>query len=156
MEKDSMSVDTFKRNFNLLILLSWLVPPVFGLSFMVFIRIFSLEQMGAILTTPIEPVFTVVALLTAFVFLNRCVVPIQQYLESGDKSLGDAALESMRRFPLFYWGLFIGTLLLAPTSIISLPRPRPILLPVQWTGFVFTWWRSLYLSLLACLFISKY
>ncbi len=129
-----MSADIFKRNFNLLILLSWLVPPVFGLSFLVFIRIFSPEQMGAILTSPIGPVLAVGALLAAFWFLNRCVVPIHRYLESGDKSLGDAVLVSMRRFPLFYWGLFIGTLLLAPASIIIAAETATdfVARPVDW------------------------
>ena len=118
MEYDSISADTFKRKFNQLILLTWLVPPVFGLSFLLFIRLLTPEQISTILLTPIEPAFIIASLLFAYWYLGRCMRPVVQYLGESRKSLSEPALDSMRRFPLHYWGLFIAYLLLAPASVI--------------------------------------
>jgi len=118
MENDSITAEVFQRKFSQLILLTWLIPPVFGLSFLLFIRMFTLEQMGTILVTPIEPIFAISTLLFAFWILNRRVAPVVQFLDEGGEKSSDAAQSSMRRFPLYYWGIFIAYLLLAPASVI--------------------------------------
>ena len=118
MEYDSISAHAFKRKFGQLILITWLVPPVFGLSFLLFIRLLTPEQIGIILLTPIEPVFIIASLLFAYWYLNRCIKPVVQFLGEGGILLSETALNSMRRFPLHYWGLFLAYLLLAPASII--------------------------------------
>jgi len=46
---------TFRRRFDGLILLAWTVLPVFGLSFLLCIHVFTPEQMISIISTPVEP-----------------------------------------------------------------------------------------------------
>lgn len=118
MELDSISAESFKRNFNRLILLAWVMPPVFALSFLLFIQMFTLDQMQVILTTPLQPTFDVLSLIFAYWFLGRCVKPIVNYLEGDKKVLQEKALEQMRTFPLFFWAVFLANFLLAPASVI--------------------------------------
>lgn len=117
-QRQAISSKQFRRRFRQLILMAWIVPPIFGLSFLLFIRMFSFEQMRVILTTPIQPLFDVITLIAAYWFLNRRVEPVVQLLSSNQQSLRESALESMRKFPLYFWGAFLGYLLLAPASVI--------------------------------------
>ena len=108
----------FRRRFFNLILLTWTIPPVFGLLFIVFIRILSPKQLLGILFTPLEPVYIVGWLLFALWYYPRYVRPIQTWLDDPAKVPVSTVLQIMRRFPLHYWGIFLVYLLLAPASVI--------------------------------------
>jgi PAS domain S-box-containing protein len=108
----------FRRRFFYLILLTWTIPPVFGLIFIVFIRILSPEQLVGILLTPLEPVYVLGWLAFALWYFPRYMRPISVWLADPDSVEVSKVLELMRRFPLHYWGIFLVYLLLAPASVI--------------------------------------
>jgi len=100
------------------ILLTWNVPPVVGLGFLLFIRMFTPAQMLRILSTPVEPLFIVGSSLFAYFYFDRYIQPVARRLaEPTAKNVGPA-LECMRRFPLHYWSIFIAYLVLAPSSVM--------------------------------------
>jgi PAS domain S-box-containing protein len=108
----------FRRRFFNLILLTWTIPPVFGLLFIIFIRILSPEQLLGILFTPLEPIYILGWLAFALWYYPRYIRPISAWLVDPNKVEVTTVLEIMRRFPLYYWGIFLVYLLLAPASVI--------------------------------------
>lgn len=108
----------FKKKFLSLIALTWLAPPVVGLSFLVYIQMFSVDQMADILTSPIEPVFCVISLLFALGYFNHYAKTIYDYLAAPDKVDTTALLNCLRKFPLHYWSIFVVYLVIAPITVI--------------------------------------
>jgi len=115
---EPMAAAGFERRFMLLILLAWSIPPVFGLSFLIFIGMFSLPQMVVILTTPLEPLFVFGTLAFALGYFKIYIRPVRGYLEDPGSVDAEALLRRVRRFPLDFWAMFLGYLLLAPASVI--------------------------------------
>lgn len=115
-------IDTlsFSRRYYRLILLAWTVPAIFGLSFLVYIRMFSIDQMLAILTTPLEPLFVIIWVGFALWYFQGFAKPIRAMLEMASPGPAefDAALLRMRRFPFNFWSLFLVYLIMAPSSVI--------------------------------------
>ena len=119
MSTPSLSADRFQRRFLHLILLAWTIPPVFGLSFLLYIHMFTPAQMGQVLISPLEPGFIVVTLIFALVYFRRLAQPIADYLASpDDEEKAAAALARVRAFPVHFWGVFLIYLLLAPSTVI--------------------------------------
>jgi diguanylate cyclase (GGDEF)-like protein/PAS domain S-box-containing protein len=114
----SLSAGSFRARFRLLVLLTWIIPPVFGLSFILFIGMFTPEQMLVIVSRPIEPLFCLASLGIATWYLTRFVRPVSKLLEHGSPQLAPPAEERIRKFPLRFWSLFLGYLVLAPSSVI--------------------------------------
>ena len=108
----------YRRRFRNLILATWLIPPVFGLSFLLYIDMFSIQQMLDILVSPIEPVFVLAWLFFSLWYFPRKFSLIASALDYETPKNEQAILQRMRSFPLHYWGLFIVYLLMAPTSVI--------------------------------------
>ena len=108
----------FKRRFFYLILLTWTLPPVIGLLFIVFIRILSPAQLSGILLTPLEPIYILGWLAFALWYFPRYMRPVSAWLADPDEVAVSKVLEIMRRFPLYYWSIFLVYLLLAPASVI--------------------------------------
>jgi diguanylate cyclase (GGDEF)-like protein/PAS domain S-box-containing protein len=113
-----LSAGTFNRRFRLFILLTWNLPPVVGLGFLLFINMFTPEQMFRILTTPLEPVFILASMAFAHFYFQHYIRPVRDYLQQPDAVHAGPALERMQWFPLHYWTVFIVYLLLAPASVI--------------------------------------
>ena len=113
-----MQAADFRSQFFKLILLTWTIPPVFGLLFIVFIRILSPEQLLGILHTPLEPIYVLGWLAFSLWYFPRYVRPIYKWLTDPSQVAVSTVLEIMRRFPLHYWGIFLVYLLLAPASVI--------------------------------------
>jgi hypothetical protein len=99
----------FNRRLRWLVLITWIVPPIFGLSFLLFIRMFTLEQMGVILSTPLEPLFVLSWIGFTAGYFHLFGAPIRTVLEAGHHGPPDfqPALERMRRFPVHFWSLFL-------------------------------------------------
>jgi len=116
--REPLSTEIFNRRFRLFILLTWNLPPVVGLGFLMFINMFTPEQMLRILTTPLEPAFILASIIAAHFYFRHYIRPVREYLEQPEASRAGRALERMRRFPLHYWTAFILYLLLAPASVI--------------------------------------
>ena len=108
----------FRKQLRRLILATWNIPPIFGLTFILFIQVLSLEQMVGILTTPLEPSFIIIWIIFSVWYFNRFTRPVVLYLDNPDEKLLPAAASCIRTFPLHYWGLFLLYLLLAPASVI--------------------------------------
>ncbi|WP_455375021.1 sensor histidine kinase [Kaarinaea lacus] len=113
-----ISSQQFKKRFLTLIVLTWVVPPVLGLSFLVYIQMFSGSQMLDILTSPIEPVFCLAAILIALWYFNRYASPVYRYLEQPSENDADELLNCLKKFPFHYWSIFTIYLVLAPITVI--------------------------------------
>lgn len=129
-----VDAQTFRRRLRNLILMTWIIPPIFGLSFLLYIDMFTPRQMLEILLSPIEPFFILGWILFSVWFLPRVVKPVLQYLEDPASANETAVLDCMRRFPVYYWGLFIVYLLMAPSSVIlsALYFSDFIATPIDW------------------------
>jgi len=114
----TLSASEFRTRLRNLILATWNIPPIFGLSFILFINVLSLEQIVGILTTPLEPAFIIFWIVFSIWYFNRYTRPIVAYLENPQEDLAEPAARCMRNFPLHYWGIFLTYLLLAPAFVI--------------------------------------
>lgn len=108
----------FTKSYIRLILMAWIIPAMFGLSFLTYIEILTVDQLIGILITPTEPAFITIWLIFAYWYFKRYVRPIRDYLKQPDEINGHAALACMYKFPLHFWFLFLLYLLTAPTSVI--------------------------------------
>ena len=113
-----MPAKAFQSRFLTLILLTWIVPAVFGLSVLVYIQMFTVEQMLDILASPIEPVFVGAAILLSLWYFNRYAKPIYDYLENPTDSKVALLLRKLKAFPLHFWSLFLAYLVAAPFTVI--------------------------------------
>ncbi|MCK5336432.1 MAG: hypothetical protein KAQ67_09720, partial [Gammaproteobacteria bacterium] len=113
-----ISAHSFQKHFRNLIILTWTVPPVVGFAFLLYIRMFSGDQVVGILLTPLENIFIVGSLLSAIWYFNRYIQPVVQFLETGDSKLTDNAMKVMRCFPLHFWSIFLIYLVVAPSTVI--------------------------------------
>ncbi len=113
-----MTSREFKKRFLTFILFAWTIPPVFGLSFLMFINMFSGPQMLDILSSPVEPVFVIASLVLAVVYFKRYCRKICQLLDSPSTANSEDVLSHIKRFPLHFWGIFLIYLLIAPVTVI--------------------------------------
>ena len=115
-----MSGEAFKFRFLSLILLAWVIPPIFGLGFILFIGVLSPEQMFLILTTPLEPAYIFLSLVFAITYFKRFINPIIGYLDNPqDKELYEGqVITCIKKFPLHFWGIFLAYLMIAPATVI--------------------------------------
>ncbi|MBD3669837.1 MAG: PAS domain S-box protein [Gammaproteobacteria bacterium] len=113
-----MNSDQFERLFRYRIVLTWSIPPVIGLGFILFIHIFTFEQMLTILTTPLEPAFIFGWLLFAPWYLGKRIKPVVEFLKTNGSGSEEPALQAMQDFPLRYWSSFLIYIILAPSSVI--------------------------------------
>jgi diguanylate cyclase (GGDEF)-like protein/PAS domain S-box-containing protein len=118
VSKPELTQAHFQRRFRNLILLAWTIPPVFGLSFLLYIRMFTPSQMMQVLASPLEPGFIIVSLAFALWYFRLMARPIADYLAAPDEEKGAAALSRVRSFPVHFWGVFLIYLLLAPSTVI--------------------------------------
>ncbi|MGD8576899.1 MAG: diguanylate cyclase, partial [Thiohalophilus sp.] len=113
-----MSAHDFRKKLRNLILMTWNIPPVFGLTFILFINILNLDQLIGILITPLEPTFIIFWILFSIWYFGRFTKPVEDYLNNPVDELAENAAECIKKFPLHYWGLFLTYIVLAPTSVI--------------------------------------
>ncbi len=108
----------FLRRFITLIILAWTIPPVFGLSFLLFIEIFSPAQVLAITFSPLEMAFIISTIAFAYWYFHRFSQPLVSYLNAPKSYDTEIIDKQLRRFPLHFWGTFLIYLLLAPAITI--------------------------------------
>ena len=118
LQMNQAAARSFKSRFRNLILLAWTGPPIVGLSFLLYIRMFNGEQMRGILLSPLENTFIFGSLILAVWYFNLYIQPVVQWLTTADNKLSVQATNTMRRFPLYFWSIFLFYLLLAPTTVI--------------------------------------
>ena len=113
-----MSSAKFVKSYLRLILSAWIIPAFFGLSFIAYIEILTVDQLIGIMTTPTEPAFITIWMIFAYWYFKRYIRPISNYLEQPNENKGEKALACMQKFSLHFWFLFLLYLLSAPTSVI--------------------------------------
>ena len=111
--------ESFYRQFRAFILLAWNIPPVFGLGFILLIRLFTPHQMFQILTSPLEPVFIIASMFFALWYFRGYIAPVRAYLADPNEVRATLALERMRGFAAHYWTIFLAYLVLAPASVVA-------------------------------------
>ncbi len=113
-----LKAETFRRDFLRLTLATWLLPPVIGFGFILFIKILTPQQALSVLLSPLESVYIVGWLAFAVWYFPRNISPVLNWLDSPSEGTATRALDSMRRFPLYFWSIFLIYLALAPSSVI--------------------------------------
>lgn len=112
----------FLNRFRWLIILAWIIPAVFGLLFLLYIEMFTVEQMGLVMTAPIEPTFIVVSLLLALWYFKRYVLPVADFVGAEGhqqrEELIVPALARVRGFSVHFWTGFLLYLCIAPATVI--------------------------------------
>ncbi|HID48217.1 MAG TPA: diguanylate cyclase, partial [Chromatiales bacterium] len=124
----------FHRKFLSLIFLAWTIPAVVGLGFLLYIQMFSAEQMLRIMTTPLEPVFIVLSLGIAVTYFHYFARPLVRYLQQPESYPPGFPYQSIIRFPVHFWMMFLAYLLAAPASVILAAERYSdfIAAPVDW------------------------
>ena len=114
-----MEGQRFYNRFMILILSAWIIPPVFGFSFLVSIGMFTGSQVATILVTPLEPAFIALTIMFAFWYFRWYIQPVRLYLQSRSPSADhEIVIRRMQGFTLRFWLIFAVYLLLAPASVI--------------------------------------
>ena len=110
----------FTRKLLGLVVASWLLPPLVGFSFLIYLQLLSTQQVLAILAAPWEPAFVTAWLLFALFYFLRFQKPLNLYLREPAPSASqqEEFIARIRRFPIHFWGLFLLYLLMAPSSVI--------------------------------------
>ncbi|VAW77728.1 hypothetical protein MNBD_GAMMA15-1485 [hydrothermal vent metagenome] len=110
--------ETFRRDFMRLILAAWLLPPVIGFGFILYIKILTPQQALDVLLSPIESVYVLGWLGFVLWYFPRYTRPVYNWIATPSEDSGKRALVCMRRFPLYFWSIFLVYLALAPSSVI--------------------------------------
>jgi diguanylate cyclase (GGDEF)-like protein/PAS domain S-box-containing protein len=113
-----LPVETFKKHFLLYILLSWLLSPLFGVSFLVFMDMFTFEEIVRVVRGSGFGFFALGTVIFALWYFNRFSRPWLDYLRQPDAANGERALQQLRRFSLHYWGLFTLTMAVRPGFVL--------------------------------------
>jgi len=113
-----VSSTEFKRRFRWLIILTWNLPPVVGLGFILLTGILTPAQLIGILTTPLEPAYIILWSVFGIWFFPRLMRPLIESLSGKSEIEKEKVLQSVRAFPLWYWSLFLVYLVLAPISVV--------------------------------------
>ncbi|WP_455204259.1 sensor histidine kinase [Kaarinaea lacus] len=113
-----MTSQQFRKHFLRLIFLAWTVPPVFGLSFLLYIKMFTGTQMLDILMSPLEPVFIISSLFFALWYFSKFCTKTCDYLDAPTTQKSHQLIADIKRFPLHFWGVFLVYLLIAPVTVI--------------------------------------
>lgn len=114
-----MPSSLFRKKLLLLITLAWSMPPIVGLSVIVYIEIFNFEQMLTIMMTPLEPVFIVGTLVFALWYFDQLVKPLTTYLDKPEYPEPAKINIILQNFPLHFWAHFILYLLAAAAVTIT-------------------------------------
>ncbi|MEE8379226.1 MAG: hypothetical protein V3R49_02475, partial [Gammaproteobacteria bacterium] len=116
--QSALSGKEFQRRVRNLVILAWMVPPVFGLSFLLYLQIFTMDQMVGVMTSLPKPAFLVTFLVFAVTYFSRFLRPIAEYLDKPNEQKAKKALQRARAFSFRFWGIFLIYLLAAPVVMI--------------------------------------
>ncbi len=78
--KQTISPSQFSSRFIRLIFYAWLLPPIFGFSVLVWIKMFTLTEVRDILLSPLESLFILANMGFALWFFRRYSILILHYL----------------------------------------------------------------------------
>jgi diguanylate cyclase (GGDEF)-like protein/PAS domain S-box-containing protein len=112
----------FIRQFRFLLFLAWALPPIVGLTFLVFIEIFSASEVTRIMFSLPIVVFLVGSLVFTDWYFSRYAHPIFAYVVTKAPAIAGVAEQRIRRFPLAFWAVFLCYILLAPPLVLVSAR----------------------------------
>ena len=116
-----LSPSEFQKRFLRLIALTWILPPMMGFAFLLYIEFFSFEQLIPMMTTPLELSFIIISFLLALFYFRHYSQALYDYLASPEPPNREKAENRLRHFPFHYWLSFSLYIVLAPAiTIISL------------------------------------
>jgi len=124
----------FQTRFLRLIALTWLLPPMVGFSFLLYIEVFNFDQLINMMSTPLKPIFLIGSFTIALLYFRHYSKSLSAYLKHSDEEHRHISERAIKYFPLHYWGAFITFISLAPAAaIISLENATDYhALPVDW------------------------
>jgi len=114
----SLTAESFLRRYRLLIVLTWVVPTIFGISFLIFIGAFSADQIRTMAERSGMGLVALITPLFALWYFNRFARPIVDYIRSPSPERGAVAIARVRRFTWHYWLIFIATIAVRPTMVL--------------------------------------
>ncbi len=105
-----------------------------GFSFLLYIEVFSFDQLINMMLTPLKPAFLVGGVVFAIFYFRHYAKSLSAYLISSDDKSCAITEQAIRRFPLHYWVVFVSYISMAPAvAIISLETTTDyVALPVDW------------------------
>jgi len=129
-----LTAQHFQTQFLRLIALTWLLPPMVGFSFLLYIEVFSLQQVFSMMMTPLKPLFLIGSVLLALGYFRYYSKLLSAYLNRQDIVHHKITESAIKHFPMHYWLAFVGYISLAPAAaIISLETVTDyVALPVDW------------------------
>lgn len=121
-----LSAERFLHRFLTLVLLAWVIPTAFGMAFIAFVDILTVEEIWAILMSWPMVLFALASFAFAAWYFHRFASPITLFLKQGGEHHQALAMERLKRFPLHFWGLFLLTLLLAPNLVMLIATEQGV------------------------------
>ncbi|MBI1422987.1 MAG: hypothetical protein GC149_05930 [Gammaproteobacteria bacterium] len=124
----------FYNRLRYLILTSWVVPPVFGFSSLVYINMFTSREVVDILSSPIELLYIVIWIALAVWYLPYRLKPVSLFLDMPARHDENRVQDLLRSFPVYFWAAFLFYVLLAPASVIlsAMGYSDYVFNPVDW------------------------
>jgi len=113
-----LSGNAFQRRLRNLILITWTIPPVFGLSYLVYLHLYTSSQVMAILLNPLLPTVNIIWIVLATWYLPRTLKPVSAYLDNPDSGDEKRIQNLFRQFPFVYAMFFIVYLFMSPTTVM--------------------------------------
>jgi len=128
-----LTAKEFNSRFLRLITLTWLLPPLVGFSFLLYIKFFTFEQLIPMMTSPLMSGFIIAGVALSLVYFHYYARPLGAFL-LGQDIQAKVVEKVLRRFPLHYWVAFLLYILIAPAvTILSLEMTSDyIAQPIDW------------------------
>ncbi len=128
-----MTAKQFHFRFLRLIALTWLLPPIVGFSFLLYIEFFSVEQLIPMATSPLMTPFIGVSLVLSLFYFHYFARPLTAFLH-GENIKNVEVERALQRFPLHYWVIFLAYIIAAPAiTILSLEMTSDyVAQPIDW------------------------
>lgn len=109
------------RRVLLLILWSYLLPPVFGLSYINLSNLMTSGEIRAVVLSPIHSAYAAALIVGTFLYFRRHLRPVASALDASG-AVDPAVLSDVDRriqhFPGRFWGFFLAFLALAPNVVM--------------------------------------
>ena len=113
-----MTPEAFRRRYLWLMIFTWNLPALVGFAFILLIGVLTPSQVLGILSTPLEPAYIILWQIIGIGLLPYQMKPLTDWLARKPGSSPEAVLRAVRRFPLWYWGLFLLYLVVAAISVV--------------------------------------
>jgi len=108
----------FRWKYTSLIVLAWTLPPFIGLYYLVYIRLFSNQQLEDIILSPLLGSFTIGSVLISLLYFSLFSRPMTRYLKVPNVINADLANEKLWRFSFHFWGVFLTYMIVTPILVM--------------------------------------